>query len=362
MTLDLKLENIGYSQAGETWLDDIDLTFEAGMSVLIGPTLAGKSTLMRVIAGLTRPTSGKVIVGGSDVTTTSVRARSVAFVYQQFVNYPSFSVYDNIASPLIVDGTPSREVRARVLEVADLMDIGTMLNRKPAELSGGQQQRVAIARALARRADVVLLDEPLANLDYKLREQFRHELATIFKDLESVVIYSTTEPEEALGFARETVVIDAGRIQQTGDPVELYHRPYNLAVAHAMSDPPINLVEAEVSADGIRFLGTSARATDGNIGDRVLLGIRPHQVMVATDGDHIRFPADVRVAEVTGSFTYLHTTVAGDAHFVAQIEGAHEEFEVGERIELALLPEPVVAFDPGSGKLLSRLTLGRPDG
>ena len=191
----LRLENVSKSAGREHHLHDVDLAFEPGnLYVLFGLTLAGKTSLMRLMASLDRPTLGRVLVDGKDVTDASVRERSVAMVYQQFINYPAFTVYDNIASPLRIRGLAKAEIDEKVKETAAMVRIDHLLDRLPAELSGGQQQRVAIARALIKEADLLLLDEPLVNLDYKLREELRVELKSIFQRGKSIVVYATTEP------------------------------------------------------------------------------------------------------------------------------------------------------------------------
>ena len=200
-------------------------------NIILGRTLAGKTSLLRIIAGLDRPTRGRVSVDGVDVTGVSVRKRSVAMVYQQFVNYPSMTVYKNIASPLKVAGVAPAEIDRRVRETAGMLHIDHLLERLPAELSGGQQQRTAIARALVKEAQVLLLDEPLVNLDYKLREDLRIELQEIFASRRSIVVYTTTEPSEALMLGGNIVVLDEGRILQTGETPTVYHNPATLKVA-----------------------------------------------------------------------------------------------------------------------------------
>ena len=183
------LEHIGLSEAGVPLISDVSLSLEAGtLNVLLGPTLAGKTTLMRLMAGLDKPTTGRVLSNGTDITRLAVRKRSVAMVYQQFVNYPTLSVYENIASPLRVAGIDRAEVETRVRDAARLLRLDDLLRRMPAQLSGGQQQRTAIARALVKRAELVLLDEPLANLDYKLREELREELPRIFAQTGAVLV------------------------------------------------------------------------------------------------------------------------------------------------------------------------------
>jgi glycerol transport system ATP-binding protein len=207
------LENISLSVGQETVIDDVSLTLDQGsMSVLLGPTLSGKTTLMRLMAGLDRPTTGRLIEGGVDVTNIAVRRRSVAMVYQQFVNCPSLTVYENIASPLRVAGVGNAEIEARVIEAARLLRLDNLLQRLPTQLSGGQQQRTAIARALVKRAKLVLLDEPLANLDYKLREELREELPRIFAQTGAVLVYATTEPTEALLLGGTTITLHEGRV------------------------------------------------------------------------------------------------------------------------------------------------------
>ena len=241
--MSLVAKNLSLTHNGEVFLEDISFTASPGITVLVGPTLSGKTTLMRVLAGLIKSDSGSVTVNSVDVGAISVKDRSVSFVYQQFINYPSLSVFDNIASPLRVQKPKitKEEIESRVHEVAQMLSITELLDRKPSALSGGQQQRVAIARSLARKSDVVLLDEPLANLDFKLREQLRDELQRIFADAEMMVIYSTAEPLEALDMASHTIVMNEGRVEQDGNALDLYSRPKNLPVAQAMSDPPLNL-------------------------------------------------------------------------------------------------------------------------
>ncbi|KRO39657.1 MAG: hypothetical protein ABR66_02580 [Microbacteriaceae bacterium BACL25 MAG-120322-bin65] len=326
--MSLELKNIRLVEGGEDWISDVSLTFNQGINVLVGPNLAGKTTLMRIIAGLTKPTEGSLWLNGVDITDLSVQKRSVSFVYQQFINYPAFSVFDNIASPLkVADEKFSKElITARVEELATLLGLTPLLKRKPDELSGGQQQRVAIARALARKADLVLLDEPLANLDYKLREQLREELQEIFAETDNVVLYSTAEPSEALDFATHTVVMNQGSVQQVGDALGLYQNPASMTVAEALSDPPINLVSSKSSAKNISFGSVSIPFTHKSIGDRAsfTLGLQPHRIHLYREhSSDIEFHGVVQLAEVTGSITYIHLTLDTDEYVVIEIDGAH---------------------------------------
>ncbi len=220
------LDKISYKVGEEVYIHEVSMSLEPGtMNVLLGPTLSGKTTLMRLMAGLDRPTAGRIVEAGQDVTGLAVRKRSVAMVYQQFVNYPTLSVYENIASPLRVEGLAKAEIEARVSRAAKLLRLEPMLGRTPSQLSGGQQQRTAIARALVKQARLVLLDEPLANLDYKLREELREELPRIFAETGAILVYATTEPSEALLLRGRTATLSQGRVTQVGPTAELYRQP-----------------------------------------------------------------------------------------------------------------------------------------
>jgi glycerol transport system ATP-binding protein len=242
--MQLALDQISKKVGAEPWLYDMSLAPRSGeVTVLLGATQAGKTSLMRIMAGLDVPTQGKVLVNGADVTGMPVRERNVAMVYQQFINYPSLRVADNIASPLKLRG--EKDIAQKVRSLAARLHIDMFLDRYPAELSGGQQQRVALARALAKGAPLMLLDEPLVNLDYKLREELREELTQLFAAGDSTVIYATTEPGEALLLGGYTAVMDGGELLQYGPTAEVFHAPQSLRVARAFSDPPMNLMAGD---------------------------------------------------------------------------------------------------------------------
>ena len=252
--MQLALDSISKKVGAQTWLYDMNLSLQPNaVTVLLGATQAGKTSLMRIMAGLDTPTSGTVKVDGVDVTGMPVRDRNVAMVYQQFINYPSMKVAANIASPLKLRG--EKNIDARVREIASRLHIDMFLDRYPAELSGGQQQRVALARALAKGAPLMLLDEPLVNLDYKLREELREELTQLFAAGQSTVVYATTEPGEALLLGGYTAVLDEGQLLQYGPTAEVFHAPNSLRVARAFSDPPMNLIAASATPDGVRLQG-----------------------------------------------------------------------------------------------------------
>ena len=206
------------------------------LNILLGTTLSGKTTLMRLMAGLEKPSSGQVLFRGEDVTGVPVQKRNVSMVYQQFINYPHMTVFDNIASPLRVTGAPASEIERRVAGAADLLGLVPMLKRRPGELSGGQQQRTAIARALVKDSDLVLLDEPLANLDYKLREELREELPGILEEKGATIVYATSEPQEALLLGGCTATLHQGRVTQFGPTPDVYRRPKDLVSAQVFAE------------------------------------------------------------------------------------------------------------------------------
>jgi len=354
----LVLKDISLSQDSENYIYDLSATFNSGINLLIGPTTAGKTTLMRIIAGLVKPTTGTMTLGGEDITKVSVQQRSVAFVYQQFINYPSLSVFDNIASPLLAQKKkPSKdEVAARVEEMATLLGLSPFLKRKPSELSGGQQQRVAIARALARKADIVLLDEPLANLDYKLREQLREELQSIFSKESSIVIYSTAEPSEALDFATDTFVMDEGRLIQTGKALDIYQAPKSVAAAIAMADPPINLLTSTVDGKTANFGPESFKLSRPELAagsaQEITLGIQPGKITLESQGaKSVAFACKILLAEVTGSSTFVHVKLESGEEVVIEIEGT-KNFALDKKITAYFEPDNLYGFNSATGKAI----------
>lgn len=344
----LQLESIDRVVDGETHLQDVSLHFESGQRyVLLGRTLAGKTSLLRIMAGLDRPSRGRVLVDGQDVTGVSVRRRSVAMVYQQFINYPSQTVFDNIASPLRIAGVAKAELEKRVLETAKMLHLEPLLSRLPAELSGGQQQRTAIARALVKEAQLLLLDEPLVNLDYKLREELRDELQAIFGQRESVVVYTTTEPTEALMLGGNVIIMHEGRVLQTGPTAEVFHNPATTRVAEVFSDPPINFITAEVSATAAHLrIGIDLPLTghlQGLTPGVYKFGIRSHHFNLVR-----KTPADVEIrtvvelAEINGSETFVHFRYRNRS-LVLQDLGVRA-FKVGEEISVFVRPCDVYVF------------------
>jgi glycerol transport system ATP-binding protein len=341
----LELRNVARTAAGEVCVSETSLQFAKGsVNVLLGPTGSGKTSLLRLMAGLDRPTRGAIWFDGADVTRVPVRQRNVAMVYQQFVNYPTMSVFENIASPLRVAGVAASEIDSRVREAAERLKLMPYLQRRPAELSGGQQQRTAIARAIVKAAPLVLLDEPLANLDYKLREELREELPKLFADTGAILVYATTEPDEALTLGGSTATLSDGRVTGFGPTLAMFRSPADLASAQAFSDPPLNTVM--VTKRGQRFTaeGFAAPAPALPDGDYVL-GVRPHHLRLGAQkgvGSGVR--AVVKVSEITGSETYVHLDVAG-RDWVMLAPGVLS-LEPGAEVVVGIDPADLMVFRP----------------
>jgi glycerol transport system ATP-binding protein len=354
MAMELELQGISKRVGAQPWLYKMDLAPKRNaVTVLLGATQAGKTSLLRIMAGLDTPTRGVVRVNGQDVTGVSVRERNVAMVYQQFINYPSLRVADNIASPLKLRGEKNIDERVRAL--AQRLHIDGFLDRYPAELSGGQQQRVALARALAKGAPLMLLDEPLVNLDYKLREELREELSELFAAGDSTVIYATTEPGEALLLGGHTAVMDAGELLQYGPTAEVFHAPRSLRVARAFSDPPMNLIAAAASSHGVQLNAgpaLSIRLPDilaQQAATALTVGVRASALRLQESAGDVPLAGRVELAEISGSDTFVHlSTAVGEV--VAQLTGVHR-FKLGTSLTLQLNPAHVYVFD-AQGALL----------
>ncbi|ACY18411.1 ABC transporter ATP-binding protein [Haliangium ochraceum] len=368
--MSLKLEGIGKTVGGEMHLADIDLTLEAGsFNILVGPTLAGKTTLLRLLAGLDHPSAGRMSINGRDITRTSVRKRSVAMVYQQFVNYPSLSVFDNIASPLKLQRNAKDQIDERVHALAKALHIEALLERLPAELSGGQQQRVAIARALAKDAELLLLDEPLVNLDYKLREELREELRGLLASRNTTVVYATTEPKEAMILGGDTVLMHQGRVLQHAPTGEVYRRPTNQIAARLFSDPPMNLLAADIEDGRARLSGGAVLPLHEHLAELpagpCVFGIhaadcrlhhRKSSPLPGADAGAGYLDGEVELVEIAGSETFVYVHIAGrsvDEPLVVRMAGVYP-YEPGMPVQVELELARVLAFadaapDPEAG-------------
>ncbi len=353
------LDKISYKVGDEVYIHEVSMSLEPGtMNVLLGPTLSGKTTLMRLMAGLDRPTTGRLVEAGQDVTGLAVRKRSVAMVYQQFVNYPTLSVYENIASPLRVEGLAKAEVEARVSRAAKLLRLEPMLGRTPSQLSGGQQQRTAIARALVKQARLVLLDEPLANLDYKLREELREELPRIFAETGAILVYATTEPSEALLLRGRTATLSQGRVTQVGPTADLYRQPANLDAARVFSDPPLNELAAEKAGTSVVLGNGRRRAAESMLpglpDGAYRIGFRVEHASVVEQGDAPAshgevFPGTVSVTEISGSESFVHIDV-GFAVWVCLVLGVHD-WRPGARAAVSVDPAGIFVFAADGARL-----------
>jgi len=345
----LELRNVSRVVGGAEHIRGVSLTLaHASLNVLLGPTLSGKTSLMRLMAGLDAPTSGSVWFDGRDVTGVPVQKRNVAMVYQQFINYPAMTVYENIASPLRVAGTASAQIDKEVRRAADLLKLGPYLDRTPLSLSGGQQQRTAIARAIVKNAGVVLLDEPLANLDYKLREELREELPKIFAASGTIFVYATTEPHEALLLGGSTATLSEGQVTQFGPTIEVFRKPKDLVTARTFSDPPLNTIVlrkkgASFLLDGGVDLPVPAELA-GIADSSYTIGFQPHHLsLTRPTASAVSVTAKVLVTEITGSESYVHLNFA-DARWVMLAPGVRV-FEPDETVEVFIDPRHLMVFD-----------------
>ena len=339
----IELTGLTKTYGHSTVVDDVTLTLPDGwLTVLVGPSGCGKSTTLRIVAGLEAADGGAVRIGDRDVTRATPRDRDVAMVFQNYALYPHLSVAGNIAFPLRNNGVARDEVTRRVGEAAERVGITALLDRKPRQLSGGQQQRVAIARALVRTPAVFLFDEPLSNLDAKLRVELRSEIRRLQQETGITALYVTHDQEEAMTIADQLVVLNAGRIAQKGTPEDLYRRPANTFVAAFIGSPSMNLVPG----DGVPF----AVAGSGD----VTLGVRPEDLLVTPSPSGT---GRVELVELLGP-RYVLIVRAGTHRLTAVIEAATVASwpavpAVGDAVEVAVRPERVHRFDRASGERIS---------
>ncbi len=355
--MSISIENINLTINEEAYLTDISIDFESGSTnIFLGRTLAGKTSLLRIMAGLDRPDRGRIIVNGEDVTGLSVRKRNISMVYQQFINYPSFTIYENIASPLKIIGMDKKEIDRRVREVAEMLHLESMLDRIPTELSGGQQQRCAIARALVKDSNLLLLDEPLVNLDYKLREELQIDLQNIFKERDAIVVYTTTEPAEALKLGGNIVVLDEGKMIQTGVTSQVFHRPSSVKVAEVFSDPPINLLQCSVDDSVLKLGQDLSIPLKGHLNTLVpgkyMAGIRSnHLYLNSQNKSNVQLDTIVELAEINGSETFIHVRHE-NTKLVVQEVGVYSQ-KIDSKIMVYLDPANLFIFSEVGSLILS---------
>jgi len=352
----LELRNVVKRVGADTHIYETNVVLaEEGFNVLLGTTLSGKTTLLHLMAGLERPSSGEIWWNGANVTHVAVQKRNAAMVYQQFINYPHFTVFENIASPLRIARIKTAEIHERVHRVATLLKLTPVLRRRPAEISGGQQQRTALARALVKEADLVLLDEPLANLDFKLREELQDELPAFFAGRRATVVLATSDPVEALLFGGHTAALHDGRIAQFGPTADVYRRPANLLTAQVFSNPPINTAPVTkrgadiVLSESVRW--PAAGAIRGAADGPYQIGIRPHHIGPAANrGDVAVIDGVVQIAELSGSESVIHFA-HGPLSWVSQSPGVHAA-SVGETARFFIDTGRCLYFD-ADGQLIA---------
>ena len=315
--------------------------------ILVGPSGCGKSTALRLLAGLDKPTSGEIRIGGSVVNGLAPGERDIAMVFQNYALYPHMTVYRNLAYGLRQRRTPRAEIETRVRETAALLEIGELLDRKPGQLSGGQRQRVAMGRALVRRPQAFLLDEPLSNLDAKLRNQVRGDLKRLHRELPVTSIYVTHDQVEAMTLGDRLCVMSGGEVQQIGTTDDIYNRPANTFVAAFMGSPPMNLLPGVVR-DGVLHVGDAVVTEVATPDGPVTVGARPEHLEVHTTCVDGMVPARVDFVEPLGSHALVTTVVHGDTRVIVQAP-AGTVLESGTRVGLALPPERTYFFDAASG-------------
>ncbi|EGP55404.1 MAG TPA: ABC transporter ATP-binding protein [Agrobacterium sp.] len=345
----LELRNVSKMAGGEYHIHPTDLTLQRGsLNVLLGPTLSGKTTLMRLMAGLDKPSGGAIFFNGEDVTGWPVQKRNVAMVYQQFINYPALSVYENIASPMRVAGKDQATIDREVRKAAELLKLTPYLDRTPLNLSGGQQQRTALARAIVKNANLVLLDEPLANLDYKLREELREELPRIFAESGAIFVYATTEPSEALLLGGNTATLNEGRVTQFNRTIEVYRQPVDIVTAKIFADPPLNTIEVIKTGDAFTRVDRAvvmvpqhlATLPDGPL----TIAFQPHHLFPHRKGQAAQsIRARTLISEIAGSESFVHVEFSGQ-RWVMLAQGIHD-IEPDTEIELFLDTRHLMAFD-----------------
>jgi len=346
--MSLELRRVEKKVGQDTHIYRTDLSFQKNsINILLGSTLAGKTTLMQIMAGLDKPTNGEIWFDNKNVTGMAVQKRNVSMVYQQFINYPNFTVFDNIASPLKITGIGSDEIKKKVGEVAELLKLSGMLNKKPNELSGGQQQRTALARALVKDSGLILLDEPLANLDFKLREELREELPRLFENRECIVVYATTEPSDALLMGGNTATLTQGKVIQYGKTIDVYNKPSNLMSARVFSDPPMNVSNIKKTGDTFSLLNDSVKWKNSGIkikDGNYKVGIRPHNITTYKEGNNsVEIKGKVLISELSGSESLIHFRNSS-SDWVSLSNGTHQ-MSVGQEAKLYMNVDEFMYFD-----------------
>jgi len=348
-----------YPGSNRPAVDALDLSVADGeFLVLVGPSGCGKSTSLRMLAGLEEVNDGRVLIGDRDVTDVPPKDRDIAMVFQNYALYPHMTVAENMGFALKIAGVSKDQRATRVLEAARLLDLEPYLGRKPKALSGGQRQRVAMGRAIVRQPQVFLMDEPLSNLDAKLRVQTRTQIASLQRRLGVTTVYVTHDQTEALTMGDRIAVLKDGILQQVGTPRDLYASPVNVFVAGFIGSPAMNLFDADVVDGGLKF-GTAVAKVDretlgGTSSKKVTIGVRPEDVKISTGGEGL--PVEVDVIEELGADGYLygHTTVDGRrVDIVVRVDGRNHP-NAGDKVFITPEPDHIHVFDTETGLRLSK--------
>jgi len=353
----VELHNIHKAYGALTVIHDISLSIEDGEFIaLVGPSGCGKSTLLRMIAGLEEITDGDVSIGGQVVNAMTPRERNIAMVFQSYALYPHMTVAENMGFNLKLSGETKQTIEERVNEAARMLDLTKLLDRKPAQLSGGQRQRVAMGRAIVRNPAVFLFDEPLSNLDAKLRVQMRSEIKALHQKVQTTSIYVTHDQIEAMTLADRIVVLNQGRIEQQGTPIELYRKPANLFVAGFIGSPAMNFLDGVVDgvdgAPAVRLKDSTSIRIAGErkvkAGQSVKVGLRPEHLSLASGGSPLT--GQTLLVEPTGAQTHVLFDLAGDQ--VTAVVDGEAPVRYGQPLNVSVSPEQVYVFDASSGLAL----------
>jgi multiple sugar transport system ATP-binding protein len=370
ITLDSVTKRFGAGDDAVVAVDDVSLQIDDGeFVVFVGPSGSGKSTLLRIVAGLETQSDGEVVIGDTIVDELGPRARNIAMVFQNYALYPNMTVEENMAFGLKMStDMPADEIEQRVHDTAETMGIGDLLDNTPGEMSGGQQQRVALGRAIVRDPDVFLMDEPLSNLDAKLRTEMRTEINRLQNELDVTTLYVTHDQTEAMTMGDRLVVLNYGELQQIGTPLECFYRPANRFVAGFLGSPSMNFFEGQLDGGTLRADGFEYDLTDpmrSSVGSRteLTLGIRPEDAAIhdRPGADH-EFEATVDVVEPMGSISYVYLRAKGqdaEGTFIVETDGQRSVAE-GERVYVEIPDRDVHLFDGTDGETLHQRTL-EPD-
>ena len=354
----LRLAGVTKAFGRVTALNDLSFEVAAGrFFALFGPSAVGKTTTLRAIAGLVPPDSGTIHIAGADVTTAPIRGRGVGMVFQSFALYPHLTVAENFAYPLREAGVAAAEIAARVSETAEMLRLGHRRDQKPNTLSGGEQQRVALGRALIGRPRILLLDEPLTNLDAKLRHDMRAELKRLHRQFGMTIIYATPDELEALSMGEEIAVMKEGRVVQLGTADDLYERPRDLYVAAKIGSPHMNLFDSTVGSDGasveMPFGSMAMPHKTLSPGETVVAGVRPADIRLARDGE-TSFRSRVRLVEPLGDLTVVSVATDGPALRVLLSEAEALQVRRDGDIDLVVAPERIHLFQKSNGRAIER--------